>query len=248
MGSRYPPTSGSPARKNPSRRQPQARQGTRQDQLRAELSKTKRQLREAKREAKRLVVQASLRAQQDLLQVEDVVSPQDLDRMKRLAVEAEKLQAEEAEVHRPALLKAMLAVDFDPVPWATVAQMRRLAEHRGRLLAGGAFTIDALRKLRGDASESSTRTWLARKRKREALFTVTHNGATLLPAFELGPDGEPFPALVNVLQVLNPLRLGDWATWTWFSSTTPWLGGERPAELLGTDPQRVVAAATRFAR
>jgi hypothetical protein len=51
----------------------------------------------------------------------------------------------------------------------------------------------------------------------------------------------------EVLEALAPAQLGEWATWSWFTSASPWLGGAVPAEVLTTDPARVAQAASRFA-
>ena len=60
------------------------------------------------------------------------------------------IHAEEAAEHRGELLRAMLVGGIDPVPREVVAQARRLARHRQRLLASGAFTTEALREMRQD--------------------------------------------------------------------------------------------------
>ena len=80
----------------------------------------------------------------------------------------------------------MLTTGIDPLPRAAVEQARRLAGHRQQLLASGAFTTEALRELRRDASRATTRTWISRQRKDGALFTVRHEGIALLPAFQSG--------------------------------------------------------------
>ena len=99
----------------------------------------------------------------------------------------------------------LFSVPLDPTARTEgqVAQEHRLARHRERLLASGAFTISAIKELRGDKAESSTRTWMSRLRKRHALFTVDFGGNTLLPVFELR-DGEPRPGLAPVLKMVVP--------------------------------------------
>jgi hypothetical protein len=156
------------------------------------------------------------------------------------------IQAEEVAVHRGQLLRAMMVTGIDPVPWAAVEQARRLAEHRQRLLASGAFTTEALRQMRGDKSQEATRTWISRRRKEGTLFTVDHEGTALVPAFQLLPDGSTRPGLGPALRVLLDARLGGWELWTWFTARTPWLSGRAPQDLMDDDPESVTRAAESF--
>jgi hypothetical protein len=160
---------------------------------------------------------------------------------------AEVVRAEEAAGRRSQLLRAMLVADLDPVPAATVTQARRLAEHRERLIASGAHTVASLQRLRGNTSASTTRTWLARRRRSGALFTVSHDGSVLVPAFQFDEGGEPRPEMADVLAALAPLGLSGWALWTWFSSSSPWLDGARPVDWLDRRSEAVATAARRFA-
>lgn len=169
-----------------------------------------------------------------------------VDRLARMMAAVSEIQAEEAVPRRDALLKAMMAAGIDAVPPETVSQARRLARQRERLLATGAFSTEALRVLRGDAKSSTTRTWLARRRSAGEIFTASHDGRTLVPAFELDHEGRPRTVLRSVLAALAPAELTGWATWTWFTATSSWLGGATPVDQLETDPERVVRAASRF--
>ncbi len=169
------------------------------------------------------------------------------DQLEHMLSAVAEIQADNYEVTRAKLVRAMMLAEIDPVPEATRAQTRRLARQRERLLATGAYTTDALRDRRGDAKTSATHTWLSRRRKANELFTVTHDGNTLIPKFQLDDEGEPRKGIVEVLKALAPAQLGDWATWTWFTSTNPRLGGAVPAEVLAVDPARVSRAADRFA-
>ncbi len=170
-----------------------------------------------------------------------------LRRLARFLSAASDIQAEEAAAQRPALLKAMMLSGIDPVPAATIDQARRLARQRERLLASGAYTTDALRELRGDATASATRTWIARHRAAGDLFTVTYEGAALAPALQFDHNGVLLSAIAGVLGALGPTGLGGWETWTWFSAASAWLGGATPVDVLAHDVGRVVRAAERFA-
>ena len=170
-----------------------------------------------------------------------------INRLEHMLTAVARVQADEAAVNRRNLVRAMMIAEVDPIPAETVAQARRLARQREHLLATGAYTTEAMRELRGDEKSSTTHTWLSRRRKANQLFTVTHDNSTLVPAFQLDDDGRPRKAIAEVLEALAPAQLGEWATWSWFTSGSPWLGGRAPAEVLGGDPARVAQAASRFA-
>jgi hypothetical protein len=104
-----------------------------------------------------------------------------------------------------------------------------------------------LSELRGDAKESSTRTWLSRRKAENKIFAVTHNGRTLIPAFQLDDRGEPRPELQPLLAALQGAGVRGWALWTWLTSPTSLLSGEVPEQLVHTAPKRVLRAAERFA-
>lgn len=164
-----------------------------------------------------------------------------------LLAAVEKIQADEADVRRADLVRAMAVVGLDPVPADTVAQARRLARERDRLLASGAYDMPSLQQLRGDSKEATTRAWVSRRRKAGRLLTVSHDGALLVPAFQLGGGAEVRPGLAPVLAALTRAGLSGWAAWTWLTTNTPGLDGEVPADLLGRDPARVARAAESFA-
>lgn len=170
-----------------------------------------------------------------------------IERLEHMLAAVAEIQADEAAAFRKKFVRAMMVAEVDPVPEETRAQTRRLTRQRERLLATGAFTTEALRERRGDAQSTTTHTWLSRRRKANALFTVTHDGNTLVPEFQLDDDGRPRKGIGEVLKALAPARLGEWATWTWFTSASPWLGGAVPSEILAVDPSRVARAASRFA-
>jgi hypothetical protein len=128
-----------------------------------------------------------------------------------------------------------------------VAQAQRLAGHRDALLATPLYTYGSLCELRGDARESSTRTWLSRRKAENKMFTVTHNGRTLIPAFQLDERGDPRPELQPLLAALQGGAVQGWTLWTWLTSPTSLLSGAVPEQLARTEPTRALRAAERFA-
>lgn len=157
------------------------------------------------------------------------------------------VQAEHAAATRGDLVHTLMASNIALIPPATVAQAQRLASHRDALLATPLYTHGSLRELRGDARESSTRTWLSRRKAEGKVFTVTHNGRTLIPAFQLDDRGEPRPELRPLLATLQRAGVHGWALWTWLTSPTSLLSGAAPEQLVRTVPQRALRAAERVA-
>ena len=157
------------------------------------------------------------------------------------------VQADHAAATRDELVHTLMASNVPLTPSATVAQTQRLATHRDALLATPLYTHGSLSELRGDAKESATRTWLSRRKAESKVFTVTHNGRTLIPAFQLDDQGEPRPELQPILATLQGAGVQGWALWTWLTTPTSRLSGAVPEQLVRTAPKRVLRAAERFA-
>lgn len=175
------------------------------------------------------------------------VSRRDIEQALELIPAVRGLQADHVAETRVDLLRALMAHNITLTPPTTLAQTQRLATHRDALLATPVFTHDTLRDLRGDARASSTRTWLTRRRDNHELFTVTHNGRTLIPAFQLDDLGQPRPELQPVLEALAEAGVAGWPLWTWLTSPTALLSGGIPERLARREPARVLRAARRFA-
>lgn len=165
----------------------------------------------------------------------------------RLAAEVQVVQAASAAEVRDSLVRTLMGRGVSLVPPASLAQAQRLAAHRNALLATPAYTYKSLQQVRGDAKESSTRTWLSRRRDARELFTVSHGGRTIIPAFQFDAAAEPRPELQPVLAKLIDAGVQSWALWTWLTAPTPLLSGEVPEQLVRSNSQRVLRAAQRFA-
>lgn len=73
------------------------------------------------------------------------------------------------------------------------------------------------------------------------LFAIRRDGRDMYPRYALGDDFTPLPVVKRVLKTLvdhDPLRVAGW-----FESTSSFLGGKRPRELVLSKPERVVQAA-----
>jgi hypothetical protein len=156
------------------------------------------------------------------------------------------LQAEHVEASREELLRALMGHGVSLTPAATLSQSKRLATHRNALLATPFHTYTSLSEQR-DSSESNTRTWVARRRQAHKLFTVDHDGRTLIPAFQFDEHGKLRTELAPILAALVQGGVRDWSLWTWLTSPTSFLSGEVPERTATTDPARALRAAQRFA-
>jgi hypothetical protein len=182
------------------------------------------------------------------LQAHNVVSSTELTAALSQVVElVGTLQAERTEAVRDELLQVLMSREVSLIPPATLTQAQRLAAHRDALLATPVLTHETLSELLGNASQSSTRTWLARRREEHALFTVNFKGKTVIPAFQLDENGEPRPELQSMLSVLHEGGLEGWPLWTWLTKPTSFLSGGVPEEVARTNPERALRAAQRFA-
>jgi hypothetical protein len=82
---------------------------------------------------------------------------------------------------------------------------------------------------------------VSRWKQQGRIYALRQGGKDYYPKYALGPDFHPLPAIREILAVLagyDPELLAGW-----FESTSRFLGGKRPRELVATEPARVVAAA-----
>lgn len=125
---------------------------------------------------------------------------------------------------------------------AIVEAARRRATLRTQLLASGALSYPALARGRS-MSSANVRQWVRRARERHELFTVEHQGETFVPAVVLDEDLSPRREYRPVIEALTKAGEDGWGLWAWLVFPSPWLDGAVPAEVLESDPERVVAAA-----
>jgi len=158
------------------------------------------------------------------------------------------LQERRASSARSELAKALgpSLADVDPVPYATVEQARRLAALRATLLRGGALSTAAIATARR-ITANNARQWVSRNRKAHRIFTVTHDGETLVPAFLLDDEFEPRSEVQEPIRALREAGEDGWALWAWFATPSAWVGGRVPAELLATAPELVAESARQRA-
>jgi hypothetical protein len=73
------------------------------------------------------------------------------------------------------------------------------------------------------------------------IFIVELGEQTLYPAYLFDGRGDPIPEVAEILKAFEGYRAFRIASW--FESTNSLLRGERPREVLSSDPKAVIAAA-----
>jgi hypothetical protein len=126
-----------------------------------------------------------------------------------------------ADMVRARLQARALRKIYEGTEWYTAAQLAELA---GLGAGNPAATVNRWKQSR-------------------KVFAIERDGKDHFPTYAFGPDYRPLPALAPVLQVLAPWS-GDRIA-AWFESTSAFLQGQRPRELLHAEPQRVLEAAQR---
>ena len=116
-----------------------------------------------------------------------------------------------------------------------LVRLRREGRARAALLDGGWLDYAGVGRLRG-VSENAARFALHKAADRRAVLLVQHDGATLVPAFQLGPDGQVRDELLAVLEPLLAAGVDPWRAWIWLTSPAALLGGAVPHEAT-RDPQ-----------
>ncbi|MCK9539404.1 hypothetical protein [Dokdonella sp.] len=85
---------------------------------------------------------------------------------------------------------------------------------------------------------------VSRWKRENKVFSVSMvDGTERFPAYLLEPVAwRPLPETASAIAALASTKDG-WGMAYWFASVNSFLGGKRPMDLIGTEPQRVAAAA-----
>ena len=119
------------------------------------------------------------------------------------------------------------------VPVALV-RLRRESRVRAALLDGGWLDYAGVGRLRG-VSENAARFALHKAAERRAVLLVPHEGATLVPSFQLADDGQVRAELLAVIEPLLAGGVAPWRAWVWLTTPAGLLGGGVPHEV-AADP------------
>jgi hypothetical protein len=132
---------------------------------------------------------------------------------------------------------ALRSVGDDPTHAVPVelVRLRRESRARAALLDDGWVDYAAVGRLRG-VSENAARFALHKAAERRAVLLVAHDGATLVPSFQLDPQGQVRVELLTVLEPLIAAGVDPWRAWIWLTSPAALLGGAVPHEA-ARDPE-----------
>jgi hypothetical protein len=138
------------------------------------------------------------------------------------------------------LIEAMLPATV-PSPVA-VLQARRNALAREEIVQEfGALTSAQVADLAG--SRAANKAALAHRWRQEGrIFSVPHRGTNYFLGFQFDEQGQPIPAVADVIRRLGG-RMSEWGLALWLTASNGWLGDKRPVDLLRVDPEAVVRAA-----
>lgn len=176
------------------------------------------------------------------------VSPADLLEALGLLEAAREIQAEQSALKGPELVHVLMSTSgYSTVPSTSLLQAQRLASRRDALLATPTYFYSSLAVVRGARKESSVRTSIARQRERCEVFDVSHDGRTILPAFQFDSAGQPRPELQPLIEILSTAGVVDWALWAWLTTPSNYLSGGVPEKIAATSLERATRAAERFA-
>ncbi|MGF9759670.1 hypothetical protein AAII07_31190 [Microvirga sp. 0TCS3.31] len=121
------------------------------------------------------------------------------------------------------------------VPVALV-QLRRETGLRQALLDGGWLDYAGVAQLRG-VSTNAARFAVHKAAERRTLLVVGHEGAVLVPSFQLDDAGEVRTELLTVIEPLL-VSVDPWRAWIWLTTPAALLGGAVPHEA-ARDPEEL---------
>jgi hypothetical protein len=144
------------------------------------------------------------------------------------------------------LIDALVPEDIEVPTPSAVLQARRNADARRALLEEfGALRSHEVADLAD--SRAANRAALANRwRAENRVVAVPWRDELLYPGFQFNSEGRPHSAVGKSLDLLrSDPHTSAWQAALWFATPTSWLGGQRPVDLLGEDPDAVIQAAGR---
>jgi hypothetical protein len=126
------------------------------------------------------------------------------------------------------------------------AILAAMQEEMRRLVLGEMRSAGQLAALAGCGTNEIRRDldqWAADGR----ILSVRHEGVDYFPLFALNPAEEyrPYPAVADAIRILSRVLNceNSWGLASWFIGLNGFLDDQRPADLLASDPEWVIAAA-----
>lgn len=143
-----------------------------------------------------------------------------------------QLRHERLQVKRAQLANLFMG-DITPTP-VDMDRARLEAKAWRQILTGGewltAAQVGELANLGSGNPVATVNRW----KKGRKIFAVTRDGRDYFPRYALDAEFRPLPAIAAVLKLL-PWQDGERLA-AWFESTSSFLQGRRPREVLATDP------------
>ena len=124
--------------------------------------------------------------------------------------------------------------------------LARQARVRTELLATLWYDYAALGEVRG-TSVDATRFAVHKAAAEHRLLVVPLEERAIVPAFQLGADGELRPELAPVIEPLLAARMDPWRAWAWLTQPAALTLGEAPERAASSDPELARVAAERLA-
>ncbi|MDF1605074.1 hypothetical protein [Nocardioides sp. YIM 152315] len=137
----------------------------------------------------------------------------------------------------PELDRALRGQGSEPehaVPVALVL-LARQARLRTELLESPWFTYETLAEVRG-ASVDATRYAVHKAAQTHRLLVVPVDERVVVPAFQLGSDGEVRPEVAPLLEPLLAAGMDPWRAWAWLTQPAALTLGQAPEKAV-TDPE-----------
>ncbi len=79
-------------------------------------------------------------------------------------------------------------------------------------------------------------------KEKKDILSVVHERVELFPAYAFTDKLQPFDELKAILMLFDGKK-NDWGTAYWFAGANGYLDGQRPQDVLQTDPDSVLLAA-----
>ena len=130
--------------------------------------------------------------------------------------------------------------DVQPKPLDVQRARLEAKAHRAVLTGTEWLTAQQIAEL-ANLSPGNPVATVSRWKQQGRIFAIRRDGKDYFPRYGLGDDFRPLASLAPILQVLRHYSAERLAGW--FESTSGFLDGRRPREMVTTDPQRVLAAA-----
>lgn len=128
---------------------------------------------------------------------------------------------------------SVLAAVVEPLyDHAAVEKARLVNQARARLLRSGESVTFEMIAMATDRRPDAVRQWINRRVRSSRMVTITHEGSTLVPTFQLTDAFEEYGEVGDVVERLVVAGMSGWAVWDWFVTPNTWLDSDTPIETL----------------